>query len=97
MLFSLIAVFGRWCFGDRRDDDIPTVKAFKKSHTFIYVYIATWCWHLELATACECSRRENGCEKCTPNSVHGCVLSSFLNPRFFPFAVLRFLCCALHY
>ena len=46
MLFSLIVVLGSWCFGDRRDDDIPTIKAFKKSHTFVmYVYIATWSWH----------------------------------------------------
>jgi len=44
MLFSLVTVLGSWCFADRRDSDIPTVKAFKKSHTFIYVYIATWCW-----------------------------------------------------
>ena len=43
MLFSLVTVLGSWCFGDRRDSDIPTVKAFKKSHMFIYVYIATWC------------------------------------------------------
>ena len=45
MLFSLVTVLGSWCFADRRDSDIPTVKAFMKSHTFIYVYIATWCWH----------------------------------------------------
>ena len=44
MLFSLIAVFGSWRFGDRRDDEILMVKAFKKSYTFIYVYIATWYW-----------------------------------------------------
>ena len=44
MLFSLVTVLGSWCFADRRDSDIPTVKAFKKSHTFMYVYIATWCW-----------------------------------------------------
>ena len=45
MLFSLIAVLGSWCFSNRRDDDIPMVKAFKKSHTFMYIYIATcWCW-----------------------------------------------------
>ena len=43
MLFSLIAVLGSWCFGDRRNDDIPTIKAFKKLHTFMYVYIAIWC------------------------------------------------------
>ena len=49
MLFSLVTVLGSWCFGDRRDSDIPTVKAFKKSHTFIYVYIATWCWQFLLA------------------------------------------------
>ena len=30
MLFSLIAVLGSWYFSDRRDDDIPTVKTFKK-------------------------------------------------------------------
>ena len=48
MLFSLNAVLGSWCFGDRRDDDIPTVKAFKKSRAFIYVYIATWCWQNHL-------------------------------------------------
>ena len=44
MVFSLIAVIGSWCFADRWDDDIPTVKAIKKSHTFLYVYIVTWCW-----------------------------------------------------
>ena len=32
---SLIAVIGSWCFGNWRDDDIPMVKAFKKSHTFM--------------------------------------------------------------
>ena len=42
-VISLIAVIGSWCFADRRDDDILTVKAFKKSHTFMYIYIAIWC------------------------------------------------------
>ena len=41
MLFSLVTVLGSWCFADRRDSEFPMVKAFKKSHTFIYVYIAT--------------------------------------------------------
>ena len=48
MLFSLIAVLGSWCFGDRRDDDIPTVKAFKKSHTFMYVHVRSYS-HMVLA------------------------------------------------
>jgi hypothetical protein len=34
MLFSLVVV-GASAIGDRRDSDIPTVKAFKKSHTVI--------------------------------------------------------------
>ena len=48
MLFSLIAVFCSWCYGDKRDDDIPTVKAFKKSHTFMYVYVRLYS-HMVLA------------------------------------------------
>ena len=42
MLFSLIAVFSRWCFGDRRDDNIPTERPLKVT----YIYTATWCWHV---------------------------------------------------
>ena len=48
MLFNLIAVLGSWCFSHRRDDDIPTGKAFKKSHTFIYIYVRL-CSHMVLA------------------------------------------------
>ena len=48
MLFSLVTVLGSWCFADRRDSDIPTVKAFKKSHTFMYVHVRLYS-HMVLA------------------------------------------------
>ena len=48
MVFSLITVFSSWCFGDWIDDDIPTVKAFKKSHTFMYIYVRLYS-HMVLA------------------------------------------------
>ena len=38
MLFSLIAVFGSWCFGDRRDDDIPTERPLR-SHIRLYSHM----------------------------------------------------------
>ena len=50
MLFSLVTVLGSWCFADRRDSDIPTVKAFKKSHTFMYVHVRLYS-HMVLAHA----------------------------------------------